>query len=145
MLVACSLLLVAAPHAQARRVSPSDSSIVAAINAARTVRGLRAAAVDPALTRAAVAHSADMIRRQYFEHGPFATRLRAFGAHGPTFGEALSWSSGMSGRAIVAAWLSSPPHRAVLLRPGFVRVGVGAVEGRFQGWSLLVTADFAGL
>jgi uncharacterized protein YkwD len=144
MSVACLLLLVAATPAQARRVTPNDSSILAAINVARTVRGLAPVAVDPALTRAATAHSADMIRRQYFDHGPFAARLRSFGARGPSFGETLSWTSGYGARAIVADWLSSPPHRAVLLRPGFVRVGVGAVQGRFQGWSLLVTADFAG-
>jgi uncharacterized protein YkwD len=144
MVVACLLLLLAATPAQARRATSSDSAILAAINAARSVRGLAPVAVDPVLAHAAVAHSADMIRRQYFDHGAFAARLRSFGARGPRFGETLSWSSGMSGRAIVADWLTSPPHRAILLRPGFVRVGVGAVEGRFQGWSLLVTADFAG-
>ena len=42
--------------------------------------------------------------------------------------------------------LASPAHRAVLLRPGFRRVGVGAYQGNFAGRhdALVVTADFAG-
>jgi uncharacterized protein YkwD len=145
MCVACLSLLVSAPPAKARRASAMESPLLTAMNAARSARGLAPLTVDPVLERAAVAHSADMVRRQYFDHGPFASRLRAFGARGPRFGETLSWTSGMGARSIIADWLSSPPHRAILLRPGFIRVGVGAVHGRFQGWSaLLVTADFAG-
>jgi uncharacterized protein YkwD len=42
--------------------------------------------------------------------------------------------------------LSSPGHRANLLRPGFRYVGVGTATGRFAGVSgaTIVTADFAG-
>ena len=42
--------------------------------------------------------------------------------------------------------MSSPGHRANLLRPGFRRIGIGALVGRFSGYSgaTVVTADFAG-
>ena len=42
--------------------------------------------------------------------------------------------------------MKSPPHRRNLLRPGFRRVGVGAMMATFSGASgaRVVTADFAG-
>jgi uncharacterized protein YkwD len=139
-----SLFFTAGP-ALGRGASSTDASVVRAINAARTTRGLRPVSVDARLARAAHSHSSDMLRRQYFDHGPFASRMRAFGARGPRFGEAISWTSGMGAPSIVADWISSPPHRAILLRPGFTRVGVGSTYGRMEGNdALLVTADFAG-
>jgi uncharacterized protein YkwD len=43
-------------------------------------------------------------------------------------------------------WMASPGHRANLLRPGWVRVGIGARTGNFLGYpgANVVTADFAG-
>jgi uncharacterized protein YkwD len=65
-----------------------------------------------------------------------------------TAGENLAWGTGSQGsaRALVAAWLASPPHRANLLEPSFTRVGVGELVGPFQGLSgaHVVTTDFAG-
>jgi uncharacterized protein YkwD len=85
-----------------------------------------------------------MLHRQYFAHGSVVTRARLAGAHGPLFGETLAWNT--SGFGFVSRWLASPPHRAILLRPGFRRVGVGLVHGTFSGHAdaTLVTADFAG-
>lgn len=89
-----------------------------------------------------------MLRRNYFSHGQVARRLASFGARGPRVGENLAWGTGAYARAeaIVRAWLTSPPHRANLLRPGFRRVGVGAVVGTFAGYggATVVTANFAG-
>ena len=48
-------------------------------NNARKSRGLRALCVHPALQRAARAHSADMINRDYFSHGSVGTRLKRYG------------------------------------------------------------------
>jgi uncharacterized protein YkwD len=89
-----------------------------------------------------------MLRRGYFAHGEFARRMTSFGARGRAVGENLGWGVGASGtaRAIVEAWLASPPHRANLLRPGFRRIGVGRLVGSFAGYggAAVVTADFAG-
>lgn len=87
-----------------------------------------------------------MLRRNYFSHGAFSSRLRASGARGPIFGENLAWGTGATAQWIVGRWLASPAHRAVLLRPGFRRIGIGAVNGTFagHGGATVVTADFAG-
>jgi uncharacterized protein YkwD len=87
-----------------------------------------------------------MLSRQYFAHGAVAGRAVAEGARGPVFGEDLAWATGLTAHWVVDHWLASPPHRAVLLRPGFRRVGIGISFGTFagHGGAGVVTADFAG-
>jgi uncharacterized protein YkwD len=42
--------------------------------------------------------------------------------------------------------MSSPGHRANLLRPGWNRIGLGVLKGHFLGYAgaTVYTADFAG-
>ncbi len=143
------LLLFAAPAALAAPAQPgSERSLLAAMNAARAAQGLAPLHVDATLERAAHAHSADMLRHNYFSHGAFGGRMLAFRVHAPCEGENLAWGTGPYGKAgaIVREWLASPEHRANLLRPGYSRIGLGIVHGSFQGagGATVVTADFAG-
>ena len=146
VLVICAV--IASRAAAASRAAHSERALLAAMNRARTSRGLGAFRVDAHLRTAARAHSAEMLRYGYFGHGEFGRRLSSFGVSGPFVGENLAWGKGIYSRAvvIVAEWLSSPEHRANLLRPGFRRVGIGSLAGRFAGQTgvLMVTADFAG-
>jgi len=139
-------VLLPASGAQARGLSSPEASLLGTMNAARAGSGLPPLRVDFHLARAARGHSADMMRRQYFAHGSIAGRAIAAGAHGPLFGEDLAWVTGMTPQWVVAHWLASPAHRAVLLRPGFRRVGIGIAFGTFigHGDAAVVTADFAG-
>ncbi|MFY9580158.1 MAG: CAP domain-containing protein [Gaiellaceae bacterium] len=138
-------VFASAATASARGLTSSESSLLSVINAARTSHRLAPLRLDYRLLRVARAHSADMLHRQYFSHGAFPSRVRSSGAAGPVFGEDLAWGP-MSASWVVSQWLASPAHRAVLLRPGFRRVGVGAFQGSFSGrpGALVVTADFAG-
>jgi uncharacterized protein YkwD len=132
--------------AQARGLTSSEASLLTTMNSVRKSHGLPALRIDFHLVRAARGHSADMMRRQYFAHGSVVGRVGAAGARGPIFGEDLAWSQGITATWVVNAWLASPGHRAVLLRPGFRRVGVGYAFGTFigHGGAGVVTADFAG-
>ncbi len=87
-----------------------------------------------------------MMQRQYFAHGSVAGRVLAQGARGPLFGEDLAWGTRVGAQWAVDQWLASPHHRAVLLRPGFRRVGIGIAFGTFAGYggAVVFTADFAG-
>ncbi len=116
------------------------------MNAVRTSHGLPRLRVDYHLFRAARNHSADMMSRQYFAHGAVAGRAVAAGARGPLFGEDMAWSTDITAQWVVSAWLASPRHRAILLRRGFRRVGIGFAFGTFigHGDAAVVTADFAG-
>jgi uncharacterized protein YkwD len=126
----------------------SELTLVSAINQVRAANGLEALRIDPRLQRAARSHSRDMVRRSYFAHGPVGQRLVSFGVRAPKVGENLAWGTGALARAsaVISHWLASPAHRANLLRPGFRRVGIGRVLGRFGGRSgaAVITADFAG-
>ena len=146
----CALILpVAAPAAPQRTAATAaESQLLLEMNRVRAQHGLRPLARDTRLVRAARWHSRDMLARNFFAHGDFARRMRAFQIRGPLTGENIAWGLGRRGsaRALVAAWLASPAHRANLLRPGFRRVGVGALSGTFSGHAgaRVVTANFAG-
>jgi uncharacterized protein YkwD len=146
VLLAALIVLVVATSAQARGLSGSEASLLNTMNAVRKSHGLTALRVDYTLVRAARGHSADMMNRQYFAHGSVVGRAVAAGARGPLFGEDLAWATGLTAQWVVDRWLASPRHRAILLRPGFRRVGIGIVFGTFigHGGAGVVTADFAG-
>ena len=141
------VLLVAAP-ATAAPMSSGERSVLAEMNRVRAQHGLAPLRFDRTLQRAARSHTRSMVARNVFAHGDFASRMRRFGARGPFLAENLAWGSGSasSPRALVQMWLKSPPHRRNLLRPGFRRVGVGAMMATFSGASgaRVVTADFGG-
>lgn len=139
-------LLGSASGAQARGLSSSEASLLQTMNGVRASRGLAPLRLDVRLLRAARGHSADMLRRHYFAHGSVASRVLAQGARGPVFGEDLAWGTEVTAQWVVAQWLASPRHRAVLLRAGFRRVGIGISFGTFagHGGAAVVTADFAG-
>ncbi|MEX2211666.1 MAG: CAP domain-containing protein [Gaiellaceae bacterium] len=141
-------VIAVAPATAASLTSP-ERALLQQMNSTRAAHGLGPMAVDWKLQSAARAHAADMLRRDYFSHGPFLSRILSYGPKGPMFGENLAWGAGASARpaAIVRSWLASPGHRAVLLRPGFRRVGVAAPTGNFRGVAnaRVVAADFAGV
>lgn len=104
------------------------------INQQRAMSGLNALRGDRHLARAARRHAADMARHNYFSHVSLhgtdpLRRVRAAGWSGGV-GETLAWGCGpqASPAAIVAAWLASPPHRAIILGPGRV-MGIGYKRG----------------
>jgi uncharacterized protein YkwD len=139
-------LLGSAAGAGARGLSSPEASLLQTMNTVRTSRGLAPLRLDVRLLRAARGHSADMMNRQYFAHGSVAARALAQRARGPVYGEDLAWGTGVTAQSVVNNWLASPRHRAVLLRPGFRRIGIGVAFGTFvgHGGAAVVTADFAG-
>jgi len=143
------LLLPCSALASSRTgMSPAETALLRAMNGARAQAGLAPLRPDTRLEAAARAHSREMLATNTFAHGAFASRMLRFDIRGVMAGENLAWGSGYRGtaQAIVAAWLASPEHRANLLRASFSRVGVGSLDGAFQGApaARVVTADFAG-
>lgn len=110
------------------------------LNAERAARGLTALKPDRQLQRAALAHGGDMVDHQYFAHegrdgSQPAERIRATGylSGGGAWriGENLAWGTGdlASPRAIMAAWMHSPGHRANILQPQYRQIGFGVIAG----------------
>jgi uncharacterized protein YkwD len=138
----------AADAATTATLTPTESSLLTAMNQVRAASGLRPLRPDGRLERAARGHSSKMLRTDHFYHGAFNARIRRVGVQAPRVGENLAWGVGTlsRARAIVSMWLASPAHRANLLHPGYRLVGVGALRGSFSGYSgaLMITTDFAG-
>ena len=152
LLASAALAGLGAPAAAAADTAPTpvERRVVALFNNVRAQRGLPRLQVAPSLTRAARAHSQEMLGRGYFAHSSasgerFDRRVRRFAVL-PLVGEIIGWGSGPLGgpESVVRAWMGSPGHRAILLDPAFRVVGVGRAGGTFQGWrsSGVYTADF---
>jgi len=135
-------------QAKAGSLSRSEFALLKVMNEVRVSHGLRPLHVDYRLERAARGHSRTMLATGRFFHGAFTTRIRRTGVKAPRVGENLAWGVGVlsRARAVVNMWLASPEHRANLLHAGYRTVGVGALRGRFDGYSgaLVITTDFAG-
>ena len=116
------------------------SALRCLVNVERARHGLRALHASSRLTAAADRHSADMVVRGYFAHvtpegASVADRVRQTGYLGGSrdwsLGEDIGWGTYDLGTptAIVAAWMKSPPHRAIILSGRFREIGVGVAIG----------------
>ncbi|HLL14899.1 MAG TPA: CAP domain-containing protein [Pyrinomonadaceae bacterium] len=120
------------------------------INEARRSRGESSLVWDAELTRMARLHSENMARQNFFDHidpqGQNMTmRARACGVCGwSAIAENIAYNSGYDDAAgfAVERWMTSPKHRANLLRQGFTHSGVGvarAADGRVFFTQVFVT------
>ncbi|HLM26577.1 MAG TPA: CAP domain-containing protein [Thermoleophilaceae bacterium] len=156
VLLAC-MVAPAAPAAEAAgrcanaSASPSSVSRKTAVRATacllnreRGARGLRKLRLNGRLSRAAVRHARDMVRRHYFSHvspsgGTLGRRIRRTGylrrARSWWVGENIAWGSGVLATpgAIVRAWMNSPGHRANVLDRHFREMGLGVVRASPHG------------
>jgi uncharacterized protein YkwD len=124
-------------RAAARMAAPSATLCL--VNRQRRAHRIAPLIGNARLGLAANRHAADMIRRGYFAHlspegTSFVDRLRSAGyIRGCAWaaGETLAWGSGTESSpwSRVAAWMHSPPHRAILLSATYREVGIGVMKG----------------
>jgi len=136
-----------------------EAAVVYEMNRVRAARGLRALRAAPSLRSAARSHSEAMLEYGFFSHDSadgtaFSERIkRYYTSRGFTrwaVGEALmaSQGHGVAAQEVVAAWLESPPHRAIVLSPTWRDAGIGVfyaptAPATFGGSeAIVVTADF---
>jgi len=137
--------------AQGASLDSAELDLVARVNEFRGARGLPTLAVSDTLTSAAKWMSADMAVRDYFAHtsqdGRSPTQRMADAGY-PAFrtwtGEDLA--AGYTSTAdVLAGWVASPAHYAVLVNPEYHAIGIGRgyASGSVYGWYW--TADFGGV
>lgn len=113
---------------------------VCLLNRERQRRGLRALRVNNRLSRAALSHTRDMVKRRYFDHvsptgRDLTDRVTVAGyvsrAERWEVGENLAWGIGglATPRSIVAGWMRSPGHRHNILDRRFREIGIGVIDG----------------
>jgi uncharacterized protein YkwD len=139
------LLSLGVVSAQASDRQAGESAMLRLINQARSSRGLHPLGSYDALRKAALSHSADMLRRDYFAHSSLGgagvsarARQAGYGVSGWsrwTVGEVIAWGSGTSGspKAVFNAWMHSSSHRSIILGRRWRDVGVGCARGTFKG------------
>ncbi len=148
----------AASPTAAQRVVGLERQLLEAVNDVRATRGLKPLSVSPGLRATALAHSRAMLAGGFFAHessdgSPFSERLKKLYAPRSggswTVGENLfSSSAEPTAEQTVRAWLSSPPHRGILLSTQYREVGIGVVRSDLAGGDFgdqpawVVTADF---
>jgi uncharacterized protein YkwD len=115
-------------------------------NKERKSRGLRQLCVHPKLTKAARAHSRDMIRNDSFQHGSVGARLRRHGYNWRVYGENIAGGSGPYGRPanVFRRWMRSSGHRSNNLDRRFREIGLGVASGTYRGTRgyKMYTVDF---
>lgn len=116
----------------------SVSGIIKYTNLERTKRGLQPLVLQRKLTASSLKKVDDMLNRQYFEHvspqgESVADLVREVDYQFETVAENLALGDFGSDQKLVQAWMDSPTHRANILNPRFVEIGVAAANGDYKG------------
>jgi uncharacterized protein YkwD len=134
----------AGAHTTRTSASRLAHAVVCEVNRVRAQHGLRRVRLNDALATAAQRYARSMARRNFFSHvspdgSTLVDRLRRVGYARPgaawALGECIGWgtSSLATPAAMVRAWMHSPPHRAIILTPGFRDAGIGIAARAPQG------------
>jgi uncharacterized protein YkwD len=149
-----ALALPAAAQAQgSARTDRSERKVIRLVNRIRARNHLPRVRRSKALMRSADYHSWDMLRANFFAHSSangqsMDQRIRRF-KPAARLGENLAWvprgrKGRNSARTVVRMWMNSPGHRAIILTPGFRRIGIGRRVGALGSTRAIVyTADFS--
>jgi uncharacterized protein YkwD len=125
----------------AASVSQARSATLCLLNQHRRAHGLSRFRAHHQLTRAAQHYAGAMVAGTFFSHvspegSTVEQRIRQgtrylAGALRYEIGENIAWGQGSLAkpRAIVAAWMASPGHRANILRHTFREIGIGIAPG----------------
>jgi uncharacterized protein YkwD len=117
-------------------LSAYENQVLALINTLRAQNGLGSLVAVQSLTNIARSRSADMLARNYFSHyAPEGKNifnyLRESGIPYSYGGENLAHSTPANAGSpdvFMHAWLSSPTHRANILRAEYTKIGIGVSE-----------------
>jgi uncharacterized protein YkwD len=129
-------------------VAPSSTNVATAraatlclLNEQRKAHGLGRLRAHRMLQNAAQNYAGQMVKGRFFDHvsptgSTLEQRIRQntrylAGALRYEIGENIAWGQGVLAqpRAIVAAWMASPGHRANILRAAFREIGIGIAPG----------------
>ncbi len=111
---------------------PIAAECVQMVNNERAAVGIAPVASHPALQKAAELHSTDQAKRKKMTHtgsngSNAGRRISAQGYNWATWGENVAAGQGDCA-TVMDAWMNSAGHRANILNPAFVSIGMGAVK-----------------
>jgi uncharacterized protein YkwD len=127
--------------ASPRTLAVARSATLCLLNQERAAHGLSRLRAHRMLQNAAQRYAGAMVRGGFFSHvSPTGSTLEQRIREGTRYlagalryeiGENIAWGQGelAKPRAIVAAWMASPGHRANILRTTFREIGIGIAAG----------------
>ncbi len=124
--------------------------IITETNNARASQNLPPLSQNKELDASALVKVKDMFAQQYFEHtspngSTVVTLVSDAGYDYIVVGENLALGNFESSKEIVDAWMNSPGHRANILNTRFTEIGVGVLEGSYQGETMWLAVQHFGL
>jgi len=135
-----------------------DLQLLDKINENRSNNGAGPLVFNSTLMWVARAHSQDMIDYDFFNHtssvegqfngATFSQRVKNYAEYeGTNIGECIAKKSwGIDVEGTMLGWKNSPPHWAIIIDPDYNEIGLGLLEGEWNGTPGvgLHTADFGG-
>lgn len=117
--------------------------VVDLVNAERAKEGLAALKIDTNVAKAATVRANEIQTK--FEHvrpngTGFVTALKEQGVTYRGAGENIAWGQ-KTPQEVVTAWMNSPGHRANIMNPNYVNIGVGNLQNAsgIQYWVQIFT------
>jgi uncharacterized protein YkwD len=128
------------------------------INENRTQSGVNPLELNATLCWVARAHSQDMIDYDFFDHpssvqgqfngATFQERVRDYAEYENSYiGECIAYKPwGIDVESTMSSWKNSPTHWEIIVDPNFREIGIGLLEGEWDGFpgAGLHTVDFGG-
>jgi len=143
-----ALVMPAIGAAGPTRLTWRESAVLADLNRMRARYGRLPLRIDPRLVRAARHRTDSIVVTGAFDHGRFWLWVKREGITSGQVGETLGWRVPVNGAEswVVAMWMRSPEHRAILLDPVYQAVGIGVRLAAFKGYrnAFVVTAEYRG-
>ena len=123
-----------------------EEEVVAAVNLERQIYNLGPLQSDSSLHAAALGHSEDMARNDYFSHTSLdgrsaGERISQAGYSWNTYGENIA-AGYSTPAAVVEGWMNSAGHRANILSGSFCDIGVGLAYSAASRYGYYWTQDF---
>jgi uncharacterized protein YkwD len=130
------------------KIDRVERKVVRLINRRRGAHGLASLRISRSLNRSAAFHTGDMLRHDFFAHWSSDGRTMSHRVSdfrpSRQIGENLAYVRRGGPSRVVRMWMASPTHRAMILFPGFRRIGVARRHGKLGTIRAMVfTADFA--
>jgi uncharacterized protein YkwD len=145
--VLCVIAFPAAAHAAVPNSRDGEVKLMCrAINTFRAQNGIAPMKMSSPLVSAATWMSNDMAAKNYFNHTDslgraWNTRIGAFAYSASAMGENIA-AGAADAASTINQWKNSAPHRAAMLNPSYLAMGVGRGYNASSAYGSYWVADF---
>lgn len=127
----------------------SSREVIEWTNIYRGENSLGSLSINTRLNKSAFIKAQDMLNRQYFAHNSpsgegVADLVKDAGYEFILVGENLALGNFENEKELLRAWMNSPGHRENILNTSYLEIGVGVVQGTFEGKTTWIAVQHFG-